>query len=590
MKKSISFIILFLFFTVSYNVVFSLSCKEFSKIPILHDGRVKPLDSFAKASMLFICGKTKIDDLQPIEWLSELFFDHNRSYDRKIFNITDKNIIVNIGAVINSNNKYSLNDISLPILNNINLITSLSNLKQKDRTLSQNNLLDIYFKVLLTLKLSFFMDYILPDFIFENDDKTSGISRYDILKNKCDFNNYTYLEYFTYYKVKKNFKNFLTEQKDLYFFPNNDKTWMNINNYNFNDNNYNIGLDLLNNAAKFYYNYDEKNWNDYCSQIKENSLLYLDTSTRMRINLELLYNNLSPIYLTNIIYFLVFILSFFLLFNKFFNLLSRCFLIIFSLGFLIHFLCILLRILITSRAPIATLFESILFVNFVMSFIAIFLILKTQYNKLVFIYGSGFVCLLQYVVYKYEFDGDSIKILMPVLNTNFWLTVHVITISLGYAFSLISSIIGHIFLYCYAIHYDKKDILFILSNNIISFCILALFFSFLGTILGGIWADQSWGRFWGWDPKENGAMLIVLWLVFLLHLRFTDIFSPLLLAICAIFINIVVALAWFGVNLLNAGLHSYGFVQNVGENLFKFCVFELIFIFVFTFFIAYRRR
>jgi hypothetical protein len=81
---------------------------------------------------------------------------------------------------------------------------------------------------------------------------------------------------------------------------------------------------------------------------------------------------------------------------------------------------------------------------------------------------------------------------------------------------------------------------------------------FVGTILGGIWADQSWGRFWGWDPKENGALLIVLWNATILHARWGGLIRERGLAVMSVFGNIVVSLSWFGVNMLGVGLHSYG--------------------------------
>ena len=107
--------------------------------------------------------------------------------------------------------------------------------------------------------------------------------------------------------------------------------------------------------------------------------------------------------------------------------------------------------------------------------------------------------------------------------------------------------------------------------------LFALLFTLFGTILGGIWADQSWGRFWGWDPKENGALLIVLWLIMMLHLRITGLIKPLGFCFGMVFANIAVALAWFGVNLLSVGLHSYGFTDNVATNLFLFIFIEFLF-------------
>src|SRR5437763_1739057 len=84
---------------------------------------------------------------------------------------------------------------------------------------------------------------------------------------------------------------------------------------------------------------------------------------------------------------------------------------------------------------------------------------------------------------------------------------------------------------------------------------------FVGTVLGGIWADQSWGRFWGWDPKENGAVLIVLWCAIILHARWGGFIRQRGLMVMAIFGNVVTSFSWFGVNMLGVGLHSYGFMQ-----------------------------
>jgi hypothetical protein len=87
----------------------------------------------------------------------------------------------------------------------------------------------------------------------------------------------------------------------------------------------------------------------------------------------------------------------------------------------------------------------------------------------------------------------------------------------------------------------------------------AMLFSFVGTVLGGIWADQSWGRFWGWDPKENGALLIVLWNALILHARWGGMVQQRGMAVLAVGGNIITTWSWFGVNMLGIGLHSYGF-------------------------------
>ena len=103
----------------------------------------------------------------------------------------------------------------------------------------------------------------------------------------------------------------------------------------------------------------------------------------------------------------------------------------------------------------------------------------------------------------------------------------------------------------------------------------SLLFSLVGTVLGGIWADQSWGRFWGWDAKENGALLIVIWNALLLHARFSGIARTRGLATIAIFGNVVTAWSWFGTNMLGVGLHSYGFMDKAFNSLMGFILSQL---------------
>ena len=103
----------------------------------------------------------------------------------------------------------------------------------------------------------------------------------------------------------------------------------------------------------------------------------------------------------------------------------------------------------------------------------------------------------------------------------------------------------------------------------------ALLFSFVGTVLGGIWADQSWGRFWGWDPKENGALLIVIWNAIILHARWGKLVKTRGIMQMAVLGNCVTAFSWFGVNMMGVGLHSYGFMDKAMAWLIGFCVLQV---------------
>ena len=99
--------------------------------------------------------------------------------------------------------------------------------------------------------------------------------------------------------------------------------------------------------------------------------------------------------------------------------------------------------------------------------------------------------------------------------------------------------------------------------------------SFVGTVLGGIWADQSWGRFWGWDPKENGALMIVIWNALVLHARWAGMVKQRGVAVLAVAGNIITAWSWFGVNMLGIGLHSYGFIPGAVMWMFIFVASQL---------------
>jgi len=159
-------------------------------------------------------------------------------------------------------------------------------------------------------------------------------------------------------------------------------------------------------------------------------------------------------------------------------------------------------------------------------------------------------------------SGDTMEMLRAVLDTNFWLSTHVVAITTGYASMFVAGLLAIIYIlrgfFTRSLSPELGKTLARMVYGIVCFSTL---FSFVGTILGGIWADQSWGRFWGWDPKENGALLIVLWNAIILHARWGGLIRDRGLMAMAVFGNIVTSFSWFGVNMLGIGLHSYGFMD-----------------------------
>ncbi len=169
------------------------------------------------------------------------------------------------------------------------------------------------------------------------------------------------------------------------------------------------------------------------------------------------------------------------------------------------------------------------------------------------------------------------EMMRAVLDSNFWLGTHVVTITIGYGAMFLAGKLAIIYilrgLFTRSLDKSTADILVRMVYGVVCFATL---FSAIGTILGGIWADQSWGRFWGWDPKENGALIIVLWCAIILHSRWGGLVKARGLMALAVFGNIVTAWSWFGVNMLGVGLHSYGFNDKGAQWLVVFVISQLL--------------
>jgi ABC-type transport system involved in cytochrome c biogenesis permease subunit len=230
-------------------------------------------------------------------------------------------------------------------------------------------------------------------------------------------------------------------------------------------------------------------------------------------------------------------------------------------AFVIHSGALLTRIYLQGRPPVTNLYSSAIFVGW--GIVVLCLFLERMYrNGIATICASaaGFTTLL--IAYNLQLDGDTLEMLRAVLDTNFWLATHVVVVTLGYSATFLAGLLGIIFIMRGLVSRSfPVDLAKSLSRMTYGVVCFATLFSFVGTILGGIWADQAWGRFWGWDPKENGAVLIVLWNAIILHARWGGYVRERGIAVMAVFGNIITSLSWFGVNMLGVGLHSYGFMD-----------------------------
>lgn len=253
-----------------------------------------------------------------------------------------------------------------------------------------------------------------------------------------------------------------------------------------------------------------------------------------------------------------------------------------GIAFLVHTVALLVRIWISGRPPVTNLYSSAIFVGWGLagfSLVAEYVLARFLHLRLGFallvgaVAGAGTLMIAKALAA----DGDTLGVLVAVLDTNFWLGTHVVVITLGYAATFLAGLLGIVYLGAQLVlPKSDRSLLRALIGVVYGTLCFALLFSFIGTILGGIWADQSWGRFWGWDPKENGAMMIVLWNALILHARIGGLVKERGLAALAVLGNIVTAWSWFGVNQLSTGLHNYGFMDKAVFWLVAFIVANLL--------------
>jgi ABC-type transport system involved in cytochrome c biogenesis permease subunit len=275
------------------------------------------------------------------------------------------------------------------------------------------------------------------------------------------------------------------------------------------------------------------------------------------------------------------------------------------LTFAVHTGALLTRMYLQDwRPPVTNLYSSAIFIGW--GAVIVCLVLELMFrNGLANVVAAalGFATMFIANFLATSGDGDTIEQMRAVLNTNFWLATHVVCVTSGYMATLVAGCLGILYvlwglcvgavalsawslervfqrpalaegLWDFVLLPDR-EFTRTLGQMIYGIICFATLLSFTGTVLGGIWADQSWGRFWGWDPKENGALLIVIWNALILHARWCGLVKGRGLALLAIAGNLLVGWSWFGTNQLGVGLHAYGFNKHLAVGLRYFWISQL---------------
>ena len=292
---------------------------------------------------------------------------------------------------------------------------------------------------------------------------------------------------------------------------------------------------------------------------------------------EVRFNTAAPFYTSLVLY----VTAFFLAIGSWLlwpEVLRRCGFWVVSVAWATATAGILCRMWLEGRPPVTNLYSSALFVGW--GAVALCLVLEVTFKNAIGTATAGligFATLL--IAHMLSLSGDTLEMMRAVLDSNFWLGTHVVVVATGYASTFLAGFLAVIYVvrgvFTRSLDEATASSLGKMVYGIVCFATL---FSFVGTVLGGIWADQSWGRFWGWDPKENGALIIVVWNALILHARWAGMVRTRGLMGLAIAGNIVTSWSWFGTNMLGVGLHSYGFTQAAFQWLVTFVLSQLVLI------------
>ena len=578
---------------------------DFAQLPILHKGRLKPLDTFARDYLSNLGGGFG----QPASaWLAEALFAPELSYGRPLFRISSPDVRDALQLPRRPGNRYSFNDMADRVETRLGSLSKLAARPGQERTGVQNLLVEAYFQTLAFFQLSRSLSLLLPDFSLASP----GLAREFGLQAD---RSYSWIE-MQRVRTRLNERErrlsalpastwsdedralvSLARRLDIYSgderslilrvippqWADNRELWLSpwsvLREGRGSPQSARL-FQLWQQLATSYRQGDSLSFQRTAAELR--SLMPVDDR---RLSLEAFYNLARPFHWSLLLYAAALFAGVFAFARRRLragappsgaDAATLAAGTLLAGGALIHAAGIGLRMYLLSRPPVATLYESIVFAA--LAAVVFGLLWNRRGPGLITAAASGTA--LMWVARGYGQQGDTLEVLVAVLDTNFWLATHVVFMTLGYGCSIFLAVLGHLYLAGRALGAGRGGRglggLRALESGILASALVAGFFSLFGTLLGGIWADQSWGRFWGWDPKENGAMLLVLWQLLLLHGRISGLFRPLMLAVVASLTNVVVALAWFGVNLLNVGLHSYGFTEGAALNLALFCGAELL--------------
>lgn len=563
----------------------------FAELPVQVGGRIKPLDSVARNTLLILSGRQKVvtDEgltLSPIEWFIDLTMRPEVADTYPIFKIEFPDDLGLVGLAEQGERYYSFNEL-LPFSEELRRLHGEINPAPELRSPYEKQIADInnglmrYHRVMHSLhpvggaerldrlvdEYQSYLATIQPGMIELRKQQAGEEFDAALLKRFITFaDDYLKLSTTAYLRVVPP-----PPPVDLL------EDWKNI------------GLELLDvmqddplspyvtsyaSLTMAYRSDDAEQFNGEVSELRERFIADFPDDIS-RVHYERIFNGLQPFYISMQLYVLIF-LAVCISWLRWPKELAKAAFWVLVLAFLIHTFGLLSRMYIQGRPPITNLYSSAVFVGWGAVLLGIF-IEKFFKNGIGAAMASlvGFCTLI--IAHHLAMTGDTLEMMRAVLDSNFWLATHVVIITFGYSAIFLAGALAILFvlLGVFSRRFNK-DTARSLSAMVYGIICFGTLFSLVGTILGGIWADQSWGRFWGWDPKENGALMIVIMGAIYLHARWGGICKDRGLMALAIWGNIITAWSWFGTNMLPVGLHSYGRMDSAYAWLIGFVLAQLV--------------
>jgi ABC-type transport system involved in cytochrome c biogenesis permease subunit len=555
----------------------------FGKVPALVGGRVKPLDTVARNSLLIIHGKETLglpngEEIGAMQWLVDVLFKPALADEYPVFVIQNSEVLGLFGWEQSDRKYFSFTELS-PFLKQIDEQGDQADkLESVQRSAYQSAILNLRNALILCQRLK---NSLRPedahDFSKELETYAAAIppaAQAASQREKGEAFDKAKLDSVAVFVER--YEN-LSSMAYLLAVPSGEGLqWRSIAEsllLAVRTGEIHPVVKAYAQLGDAYHVGDQRTFNQQATRLHDWFAKEQAVATK-RTSFEFLFNHVDPFTHSMVLYVLAFLLACgsWLGWNRPLNR-AAFYLLLLSLA--VHTFGLASRMYLQERPPVTNLYSSAIFIGWGAVIVALIL-------ERIFRDGIGAACagaigfITLIIAHHLAGSGDTLEMLQAVLDTNIWLATHVVAITTGYSAMFLAGMLAMIYIirgvFTRSLKKETADSLSRMTYGVICFATL---FSFVGTVLGGIWADQSWGRFWGWDPKENGAVLIVLWCAIILHARWGGFIRQRGLMVMAIFGNVVTSFSWFGVNMLGVGLHSYGFMQKAFPWLVGFIVSQL---------------